>query len=138
LQEIKPKLTPIIFSEIPLPGNLKEYCRLIPPTSFHKILSEAALIISDSCTITTEAAMLGVPTIFCHPDPSRLMNFKMLIEKYGLVEYAREINRILISATRIMQDKNARKEIEKKRNMLINDCEDVTQYIVDSIGRWCK
>ena len=126
---------PIILSELELPKELRRYAVKIPPTKFHIILQNARFVISDSCTITTESALLGIPTIFCHPNPARLMNFSILEKRYGLIEYRNRVNEIISLINKYATDFLLRKELIKRRGRLLSEMDDVTLCIIRSIER---
>lgn len=133
---LSPQIMPVILSEIRLPQELSKFSADIPPKLFHTVLAGAEMVISDSCTITTEAAILAVPAIFCHPDPSDLMNFSALKKKYSLIFQTTDIEEILAMARQILENQEIRNGLLKRRDLLLSESQDVTEYIVDAIERW--
>lgn len=57
--------TVLISAEGDLPQELESYRIRIPVEQIHHVLAYARLLISDSGTMTSEAAVVGTPTIYC-------------------------------------------------------------------------
>ena len=76
-----------ISSELPLPEEFEKYRLPVPPEKMHDFLAYATLFISDSQTMTTEAALLGTPAIRCNSfvGEKDMGNFHELEKKYGLI-----------------------------------------------------
>ncbi len=130
---------PVILSELSLPPDLRVFSKKIPPLAFHSVLANAAIVVSDSCTITTESAVLGVPVVFCHPDPSQLKNFEELERRYGLIVCRRKTDGIIASIDEMFGDlPKTREGLAKKREKLLAESEDITGLIVKSVEKWSK
>jgi predicted glycosyltransferase len=52
-----------ISSEVPLTGSLKQYELNINPSEMQQVLANSYMLISDSQSMTVEAAMLGIPSV---------------------------------------------------------------------------
>lgn len=130
---------PIILSELHLPPDLQIFSKRIPPTAFHSVLANAAIVVSDSCTITTESAVLGVPVVFCHPDPSHLKNFEELEKRYGLIVCRRNSDGIIAAIDEMFEDlSKTKKVLAERREKLLAESEDITELIVKSVEKWSK
>jgi len=132
------RIHPIVLSELELPHEMNCSMPRIDPTQFHAMLSKAAIVISDSCTITTESAILGVPTIFAHPAPSLLSNFEILEKQYKLIFSIRRPGEIISKMNQILDSHTFRMELDRRRRLLFSQSDDVTMIIVKSVERWCK
>lgn len=75
----------LITSEQPLPPSLEPYRASIPPEQMHNLFAYATLYVGDSQTMTSEAALLGVPAVKCNTFAGRLSVPNML-ERYGLCQ----------------------------------------------------
>ncbi len=53
-----------ISSEVPLPDPLRKYELNIPPEKIHDVINYASLLYGESATMTSEAAVLGTPSVF--------------------------------------------------------------------------
>jgi uncharacterized protein len=72
-----------ISSEKELPEDLKKFRINIPPEKMHDAIAFSSLVFGESATMASEAAMLGVPSVFID-DTGRLYT-KELEQKYNLV-----------------------------------------------------
>ena len=72
-----------ISSESELDESLKQYQLKIQPADIHHIMSFASLIISDSQSMSVEAAMLGVPSLRFSDFSGRISVLEELEHNYG-------------------------------------------------------
>ena len=73
-----------ISSEINLDSSLAPYQLRIKPEDIHNILARASLLISDSQSMSVEAAMLGVPSIRISSFVGKISVLEELEHKYSL------------------------------------------------------
>ena len=95
----------IITSERELDRELEPYRLPVPPEEIHSLMSYASLFVGDSQTMTSEAAILGVPAIKCNTFAGRLSVPNELEESPDI-----------------------RKEWKEKRDRFLNDKIDVTAF----------
>lgn len=121
-----------ITSESPLPPELEPYRLTIPCHRIHDLLYYAQLIIGDSGTMTTEAAVLGVPAVWCSTFVGRraLGNFRELEEKYGLIFNCRDPEDALRKALELLQRPGLKEEWKARRERLLMDKIDLTSFMV--------
>lgn len=62
--EVGKERTVLVSSERPLPAAMGAYRLEGPPTEIHHVLAYADLVIGESATMATEAAVLGTPAVF--------------------------------------------------------------------------
>lgn len=124
--------TVYISSEAPLPDDLERYRININPEDMHNFLSNINLLVTDSGTMTTEAAVLGVPVVRCSTfiGHSKLGIFKELEAKYGLVFNYRDPKQALQKAVVLAQNPDIRILWEQKRKDLLRDKIDVTSFMI--------
>lgn len=67
-----------------LPEYMREYQFHIPPHRMHDALSYATLLVSDSQTMTAEAAVLGTPSLRCNTFVGRISYLEQLEDDYSL------------------------------------------------------
>ena len=84
--------------------------------------------------MATEAALLGTPSFYVSPQIGQFGNFDELEDKYDLL-YSVENAESVITKMKSLLDENInlKKIWSEKRNRLLQDKIDVTQYIVDLI-----
>lgn len=73
----------LVSSEGPLPGELEPLRAGVAPHRVHDLMAFAALVFGESGTMPSEAAMLGVPSVYINP--LRLGYLEELEADYGIV-----------------------------------------------------
>lgn len=125
-----------ISSEESLPDDLQVYRLQISEDQIHDVIAFSRLVMGGSGTMSSEAAMLGVPAIFVNNN--RLGYINELGDKYGLVYRYRnrkpERESALEKAAEILAHNNKEKYAERRRKML-NDKMNMTQIILDIISQ---
>jgi predicted glycosyltransferase len=98
----------------------------------HNFLSGVNLLVTDSGTMTTEAAVLGIPVVRCSTfiGHSKLGIFKELEAKYGLVFNYRDPDQALQKALVLAQNPDIRVLWEHKRKSMLQDKIDVTSFMI--------
>ena len=105
----------------------------INPWDMHDILAHAKILISDSQTMTIEAAVLGVPSIRYSSFVGRSSVIEDLENKYGLTfgfSPGNE-NGFLAKIEELLANKNLSTEWEVKREKLLNDKVDLNAWMID-------
>ena len=104
----------------------------IKPEMIHYVLKNALLVLSESATMATEAAMVGTPSIFI--DNNGRFYTKELEEKYGLVfnftASPVDQERALNKGLELLQNNNLKEHFIIKRNKMLKDKIDVTAFMV--------
>ena len=131
-EELEKYSTVFISSESPLPAELEKYRLKIKPEEMHAFLSRANLLVTDSGSMTTEAAVLGVPVVRCNSfiGQNELGIFQELENQYGLIFNFRDQYQALKKATELAQIPDLRIEWEQKRQCLLQNKIDVTSFMV--------
>ncbi|NPA35438.1 MAG: DUF354 domain-containing protein [Chlorobi bacterium] len=70
-----------VLSEMELPAELKSYHLSVEPDKLHSLMYYASLVLGESATMASEAAMLGVPSVFIDKTGRGYTN--ELEKKYG-------------------------------------------------------
>ena len=110
-----------ISSEESLPEELRDYKLEIPPEMIHDALYYSSLIVGDGATMSTEAALLGTPSILTNPLSTKLGHLRQL-EKEGLVYSITDFKEIVKKSSDILSsdiDYISRKNnlLESKRSL---------------------
>ena len=74
-----------VSSEGICPDELIKYRLNIPNRYIHDLLYYSTLLIADTGTMITEAAILGTPAIIYHPALRNFGNFEELEKKYEMI-----------------------------------------------------
>jgi predicted glycosyltransferase len=119
-----------ISSERPVPKDLEEYLLKIPKEKIHDVLYYAKLLIADTGTMVTEAALLGTPAICCHPKAKTIGNFIELEQKYNLIYILENPQDLVEKAIRLFTQRDLKKEWEKKKEKVIQEKMDMTLFMV--------
>jgi uncharacterized protein len=132
VQELSRYSTVYISSEAPLPADLEGYKLNIKPEEMHLLLSEANLLVTDSGSMTTEAAVMGIPVVRCNSfiGHQNLGIFRELENKYGLIFNYRDSDQALKKAIELAQNPDIQIAWEQKRKSLLQDKIDVTLFMV--------
>jgi len=132
VEELAKYSTVFISSETPLPVELERYRVQIKPEEMHTFLSGANLLVTDSGTMTTEAAVMGIPVVRCNSfiGHGNLGIFQELENKYGLIFNYKDPEMALKKAIDLAQIPDIRIVWEQKKKGLLQDKIDVTSFMV--------
>jgi predicted glycosyltransferase len=119
-----------------LPEELEKHRLPISYDRIHHVLYYAQMLVSDTGTMTTEAAILGTPGIMCLSNAEQFGNFVELEHKYDLMYSFQEPEKAVQKAIELIQRPNLKEEWAKKRQALLNDKIDVTQFMVNFIENY--
>ena len=132
VRELESHSRVFISSEKPLPKELQKYLLPVPPEYIHDLLSYATLLVSDSQTMTTEAAVLGTPAVRSNSfvGENDMGNFIELEQKYNLIFNCASLETALQSVRSIFNTPHIKEEWAKKQEKLLADKIDVTGFMV--------
>ena len=121
-----------ISSESELDEQLKAYQLKIHQADIHHIMRYASLLISDSQSMSVEAAMLGVPSLRFSDFAGKISVLEELEHKYGLTYGIRtDQPQILYSKIQeLLSRKDLREKFQEHRQNMLNDKIDVTAFFV--------
>jgi len=124
-----------ITSEDHLPPELQKYSSPIPPQHIHDFMAYADMVVGESATMASEAAVLGIPAIFIS-DTGR--GYTSEQQQYGLVYHFtnKEIDKAFKVINSLILNPDLRTAWLQKRNTMLLDCIDVTSFIVDFINNY--
>ncbi|MFC7071761.1 DUF354 domain-containing protein [Halovenus rubra] len=122
-----------ITSEGPLPEEFEQYRLPIPSHLIHDLLYHANLYVGDSQTMATEAAILGTPSIRSNSFAGEgdMSNFVELEEEYGLLYSRADETAVIDIAADLVTDPATEDRWKQKREALITEKIDVTEYMLD-------
>ena len=134
---LKPHGRVIITSERAVEPEFEPYRLPVPPEEIHSLMAYSSMFLGDSQTMTSEAAVLGVPALKCNTFAGRLSVPNMLEQKYGLCyayqpsqfeEMYRHITQLLAR-----DPEELKNEWQAKRQRMLNDMIDPTEFFVNYI-----
>ena len=124
----------IITSESEVNKEFEKYRINIPPEKMHDLLSFADMYIGEGAKMASEAAVLGVPSIYVNT--LRLGYLNELENKYGLVHNFSNPKKAIEKVKELLGNKNLKKEWQKKRQKMLHDKIDVTKWMIDFIEKF--
>ncbi|MFM7309065.1 MAG: DUF354 domain-containing protein [Flavobacteriales bacterium] len=121
-----------ISSESELPEEFRSYQLKINPQDLHDALYFASLVWAESFTIPAECSVLGTPSIIMHNTSS--LYLKEQEEKYQLCfnfsESLEDQERAIAKGIEVLSAEGNRGIWEERRNRLLKDKIDLTDYLV--------
>lgn len=135
VQELERHGRVLISCEGALPTDLEPYRLKAPVESIHHIIAFSRMLVGESATMASEAAVLGVPAFYI-ADTSRGY-IDDLESRYGLVrKYKRaEASSALEEIKRIVRDETAREEVAGARRRLLTERVDTTSWVMSYVDR---
>ena len=120
-----------ISSETDLEEHLKKYQLKIKHTDIHHVMAYASLLISDSQSMSVEAAMLGVPNLRFSDFAGRISVLEELENNYGLTIGIKtnEPQRLKDEEEKLLSMSDVRTEFQNRRKKMLRDMIDVTTYL---------
>ena len=128
----------IVTSEDPLPGELEKYRITAPPERIHDLLYYATMLIGDGATMSSEAAVLGTPSIrhSSFVGPRDLGYLGELEQEYGMIYSFREPEQVIQKVIELVQQQDLNQEWARKRERLLRSKIDVTQFMVEFVENY--
>ena len=127
----------IITSERAVEPEFEPYRLPVPPEEIHSLMAYSSMFVGDSQTMTSEAAVLGVPALKCNTFAGRLSVPNMLENKYSLC-YAYLPERFGDKLAKIrslldMPSESLRAEWRAKRQQMLHEMIDPTEFFINHI-----
>jgi hypothetical protein len=121
----------LITSESPLPPALEPYKVQISPTKIHDLLAFARMYVGEGTTMASEAAMLGVPSIYINTRVDGYVN--ELSSKYELIHHFQQSQPAVEKAIQLAGVTELLAVQQQKRQRMLADKIDVTAWMVEFI-----
>ena len=121
-----------ITSEATLDQEFEPYKMPISPEDMHHFLAFAQMLVSDSQTMTSEAAILGTPSFRCNSFVGRISYLEEEEKRYKLTKafLPRQFDWMLESIKQHLQMTDLKEEWSRRRARLLEDKIDVTAFWV--------
>ncbi|MCC5941642.1 MAG: DUF354 domain-containing protein [Balneolaceae bacterium] len=128
----------IINSEYPLKPEYEHLRYTGSPNDIHHVLAFADLFISDSQSMSVEAAMLGTPSIRYSDFVGRISVLEELEHTYGLTCSIKPPNEELLfqKIEEMLSDGQLKENYQRKREKMLSEKIDVTELLTDLILRY--
>ncbi|MGZ4851579.1 MAG: DUF354 domain-containing protein [Halobacteriota archaeon] len=127
-----------ISSEAEVPPALRDYIIPLPKARIHDALYYAKLLVTDTQTMATEAALLGTPTVRSNSfiGDRDMGNFVELEQRYGLLFNYREPYKATEKAVELVLEPDVKQRWKEKRKRLLNETIDITAFMVWFIDQY--
>lgn len=127
-----------ITAEREIEPGLEPFKLEIPPEKIHSLMHYATMFIGDSQTMTSEAAVLGVPAIRCNTLVEKISYLNELEKKYELTYgfYPWQFDRMLEWIRELLDNKKLKTIWEKRREALLKDKINTTKFLVWFVENW--
>lgn len=138
--ELEQSCRVFISSESPLPLELEKYRLPVPPERIHDFLHYAKIFVSDSQTMTTEAALLGTPAVRCNSFVGKndMGNFVELEHQYHLIYNCKDGSSVRSKVRELLRSPNLKGEWIQRREPLLQEKTDLTAFLVWFIENYPK
>lgn len=120
-----------ITSEKPVEPEFEKYRVPVSPEKMHSVMAFASMFLGDSQTMTSEAAVLGVPALKCNTFAGRLSVPNELQEHYALC-YAylpEQFEEYLSHVERLLSATDTAERWSEKRKALLSEKIDVSAFL---------
>ena len=137
IELLKPHGHVIITSERSIEPEFEAYRLPVPPEDIHSLMAYSSLFLGDSQTMTSEAAVLGVPALKCNTFAGRLSVPNMLEQRFDLChaympsqfdDMYRHVEQLLSR-----NPEGLKNEWQSKRQRLLAETINSTDFFVDYI-----
>jgi predicted glycosyltransferase len=118
------------------PPDLEPFRLRLAPEKIHHLMAFARLYVGEGATMATEAGLLGTPSIYVSSLVGTMGNFDELMNKYRLVYAFRKPREAMELAMTLLRDVSAKQEWQARRDRLLRDKIDVTQFMVEFVENY--
>jgi len=121
-----------ITTERNIEPELEKYRLSISLDKIHSLIYFAGLFIGDSQTMTSEAAVLGTPSIRCNSFVGRISYLEEEQHRYHLTFGFKpdDFDKLLGKVKELLSTSNLKEDFQKRRQKLLDDKIDVTSFLV--------
>lgn len=119
-----------VSSEKPIGSWIDAYLLKINPRDMHKALIDVSILISDSQSMTMEAAMLGIPSIRYSDFSGRIGVLDELEHQYRLTTGIKpgNLEKLHLTLENILSIPDLREEYQKRRKEMLRDKINVSKF----------
>ncbi len=137
---LKPLGKIFITTEREIEEELRPYQMKVSPEKGHSLLAYASMLIGDSQTMTSEAAVLGVPSLRCNSFAGRIAYLEEEEKKYGLTFafLPDQFELLKLKLIEILNIPDYKAKWQEKRKLLLKDKIDVTAFMCWFIENYPK
>lgn len=124
-----------ISSESPLPDKIAAYACAFHPSEIHDFMKGCKMVVGESATMASEAAVLGIPAVFIS-DTGRGYTTEQ-DKKYGLIKhYQRNQWSDIVETLKKWSAQDMEAQWREKRKAMLRDKIEVTDWMVDLVENY--
>ena len=140
IEILKPHGKIFITTEREIEPELKQYQLKVSPEKIHSLMAYATLFLGDSQTMTSEAAVLGIPSLRCNSFAGRISYIEEEEHKYGLTFGFKPENfsEMVDKLNELLSHNNLKEEFQIRREKMLSEKIDVTKFWVWFIENYPK
>lgn len=130
IEVLKPHGKIYITTEREIEPELKQFKLKVEPEKIHSLMAFATMFIGDSQTMTSEAAVLGVPSLRCNSLVGSISYLEEEEHKYGLTFGYKPENftEMLLKLRQLLENPSLKDEFQERRQKMLSEKIDVTQF----------
>lgn len=131
VERLKAKGRVFITTERDIDDEFKPYQLKVSPDKVHSLMYYATMMIGDSQTMTSEAAVLGTPAIKCNSFAGRLSVANELEQKYGLCYsfLPNQVEGFFAKIDELFALSNLKAEWHRRRQRMLDEKIDYSQFL---------
>jgi predicted glycosyltransferase len=132
VKELEKYMKVFISSESGVPSIIRDRIMNIPKSRIHDVLAFAKILVTDTQTMATEAAIIGTPTIRCNKfvGLNDMGNFLELENKYSLLFNYADSKKAINKAIELVNEPMLKNNWKIKSEQIFKDKIDITNFIV--------
>jgi predicted glycosyltransferase len=138
VEKLARRLRVVISAEGSLPAALQAHMARLRVDRIHHVLAFASLVVGESPSMATEAALLGVPAVLISSWAGRCGNMQVLEHKYGLMQVFSNSGSGLAAALTLAESPPARATIEARRQELLAELCDMPAMVDSHIAAFVR
>ncbi len=124
----------VIFSETRGWKTIENHRMDIEPKDLHDLIFNSCLCIGEGATMASEAAIMGVPSIYVSNTQRGYLN--ELEKEYGLAYTFKRKDEALRKAAEILRNKSNKEEWLLKKERMLDEKIDVVEFIIKTVKRY--
>jgi uncharacterized protein len=132
--ELSKRMQVVLSSESPPPPELQQYVRHFHFEHIHQVMAFSTLVVGESPSMSTEAALLGVPTVLASTWAGKVGNMQVLERKYHLMQVFERGGDAIRATLAIADQPPSRQEILSRRSSLTSSLD----YIPDVVDHYMQ
>ena len=130
IEELKPYGKIFITTEREIEPELISYQLKIRSEKIHSLMAYATIFLGDSLTMTSEAAVLGIPSLRCNSFAGRISYLEEQEKRYGLTYgfLPTDFDKMITKLKELLSMSDLNKEWQRRRLIMLSEKIDVTAF----------